>query len=140
MYLNNQAYIPIFVICFWRKKWKKKGSPYGEARRLRYFTVICQRLLETPSVNKDYFIDKLLKSLGELNQKLSKYVRKTGVMRTRAVTRNYLSYANWLDFIQIENELVIPNSYTILLANLSTKEDFHLASKEKLGFFLDFWT
>lgn len=117
---------------------EKKGLPYGEARRLRYFTVICKRLLETPSVNKDYFIDKLLQSLGALNQKLSKYVRKTGVMRTRAVTRNYLSYANWLDFIQIENELVIPNAYTILLANLSPKEGFYLSSKEKIGFFLRF--
>jgi len=114
---------------------KRNGAPYGEARRLRYFTKICEDLLESPSVDMHFLISKVLESVEKLNPKLKDYIRKTGIMRTRAVTRNYLRFADWLKFVQIDKRLVVPNRYTVFFANLEQRNDFFLTKEEKIGFF-----
>lgn len=116
---------------------KRSTTPYGEARRLRYFVLICKELLQSPSVDMDFFIDKLLVSANKIKPQLGKYVRTTGVMRTRAVARNYLRFAGWLSILRLENRLVVPNSYTVFFANLGEREDFSLTAREKVGFFLN---
>ena len=113
----------------------RKGLPYGEARRIRYFVKICEQVLQSPSVNMDFLISKALESVESLNFELENYVRKTGIMRSRAVARNYLRFADWLNFILIEGRLVIPNSYTVFLANLGQGKGFFLTKKEKIAFF-----
>lgn len=114
------------------------GSPYGEARRLRYFVVICRELLKSPVVNIDFFADRLLMVTKKINPMLLKYVRTTGILNSKAVARNYLRFADWLNFIRLDNRLVVPNSYTVFFANLSEQEDFFLTKEEKVGFFLNF--
>lgn len=116
---------------------KRSSSPYGEARRLRYFVLICKKLLQSPSVDINFFIDRLLKSLKMTNPELSEYVRNTGIIQSRAVARNYLSFANWLDFLKIDGRLVVPNSHTVFLANLEGNVKFVLSKKEKVAFFLN---
>lgn len=115
---------------------EKRGSPYGEARRLRYFVFICEKLLKSPSVDFDFFIERLLASVERLNPRLDQYVRNTGIMKSRAVIRNYLRFADWLDLIRIEQRLVGPNGYTVFFANLEKREDFFLTEREKVAFFL----
>lgn len=117
---------------------KRHGAPYGEARRLRYFVLICSELLQSPSVDMDFFIDRLIASAEKINPKLDQYIRKTGIMQSRAVARNYLRFADWLNFLQIQSRLVVPNSYTVFLANLKGREDFFLTKREKVAFFLIF--
>lgn len=112
------------------------GAPYGEARRLRYFVQICSELLQFPSVDMDFLIDRLIESVEKINPKLDEYVRKTGIMQSRAVTRNYLRFAGWLNFLRIEGRLIVPNSYTVFFANLNGREDFFLTKREKVAFFL----
>lgn len=113
-----------------------RGAPYGEARRLRYFVLISSELLESPSIDIDLFIDRLLKAVGIINPKLSQYVRETGIIQSRAVARNYLRFADWLNLLRIENRIVVPSSYTVFLANLNGCKDFSLTNKEKIAFFL----
>lgn len=113
-----------------------KRSPLGEARRLRYFVLISSKLLESPSIDMDLFIEKLLKASELINPELLKYIRNTGVLRSRAVARNYLRFADWLDFLRIEGRIVIPNGYTVFLANIDDKQSFFLTKKEKISFFL----
>lgn len=115
---------------------KGRRTPYGEARRLRYFTLICNELLQSPSVDMDFFIDRLMTSVERINPKLNEYTRKTGIMQSRAVARNYLKFADWLNFLRIERRLVVPNSYTVFLANLKEREDFFLTKREQVAFFL----
>lgn len=115
---------------------KRSGTPYGEARRLRYFIVICKELLQSPSVDMDFFIDSLMTSVEKINPKLDEYTRKTGIMQSRAVARNHLRFADWLNLLRIERRLVIPNSYTVFLANLKGREDFFLTKREQVAFFL----
>lgn len=116
---------------------KGSGTPYGEARRLTYFVLMCKELLRSPSVDMDFFIDKLLTSANRIKPQLDKYVRTTGVMRTRAVARNYLRFAGWLNILRLENSLVIPNSHTVFFANLGECDDFSLTPRQKVGFFLN---
>lgn len=112
------------------------STPYGEARRLRYFVLMCIELLKSPSVDIDFFIDKLLIPAKGVNPKLSEYVRRTGIMRTHAVARNYLRFAGWLNILRLDKRLVIPNSYTVFFANIEGGEAFFLTAREKVGFFL----
>lgn len=113
-------------------------TPYGEARRLRYFVLMCKELLQSPSVDIDFFIEKLLAAAKRrLNPRLSKYVRNTGIMRTQAVARNYIRFAGWLNIIRLEKRLIIPNSYTVFFANVDEGEGFFLNPGEKVGFFLE---
>lgn len=114
---------------------KRTGAPYGEARRLRYFVKICDVVLQSPSVDMDFLISKVLDSVEKLNPELENYVRKTGIMQSRAVTRNYLRFADWLNFILIESRFVIPNSYTVFFANIDEGKGFFLTKKEKIAFF-----
>ena len=115
---------------------KETGAPYGEARRLRYFVVICRELLGLPSVDIDLFIDRLLRATGNINLDLSRYLRETGILQSRAVARNYLRFADWLGFLRIENRIVVPNSYTVFFAKVNGRNDFFLSEKEKVAFFL----
>lgn len=114
----------------------ERGAPLGEARRLRYFVLISSKLLESPSVDMDLFIERLVKATNTINPDLKGYIRNTGILRSNAVARNYLRFADWLDFIRIENRIVIPNSYTVFLANLDKWEHFDLTAKEKIVFFM----
>jgi hypothetical protein len=84
----------------------------------------------------DLFIDRVLTIGRRINPKLNEYIRRTGIMQSGAVARNYLRYANWLNFLRLESSLVIPNSYTVFLADLNAREDFSLSKEEKIGFFL----
>jgi hypothetical protein len=113
-----------------------KRSPLGEARRLRYFMLISSKLLESPSVDMDLFIERLVKAAKIINPELKNYVRDTGVLQSNAVARNYLRFADWLDFLKLENRIVIPNSYTVFLANLDNWKSFDLTNKEKIVFFM----
>lgn len=115
---------------------EERGLPYGEARRLRYFVTICDEVLRYDAVDLDLLIDRLIVSAKEINPKLIEYVRTTGIMKTKAVARNYLSFADWLNFLNIENRLVIRNSYTVFFGCLQRREDFYLTDEEKVGFFL----
>lgn len=115
---------------------RETGAPYGEARRLRYFVIACKELLELTSVDIDLFIGRLLKATSNINFELDQYIRGTGIMRSRAVARNYLRFADWLDFLRIENRIVVPNSYTVFLANVNGRKDFFLTEREKVAFFL----
>ena len=117
---------------------EKRGAPYGEARRLRYFVIICNEVLKFETVDLDLLIDRLIVAVQKINPKLTEYVRATGVMRTKAVTRNYLRFADWLNLIKIENRLVTPNSYTVFFACLQGREDFQLTDEEKISFFMKF--
>lgn len=112
------------------------GAPYGEARRLKYFVMICKSLMSSGSVNVNFLIDKLLLRAKKLNPKLEKYVRKTGIMQSRAVAKNYLRFCNWLRFLELEGRLAVPNGYTIFVGNLGECENFNFTAKEKIGFFL----
>lgn len=111
-------------------------TPYGEARRLKYFKIMCVELQKSQSMNVDLFIDKVLSSARNINPKLKEYIRSTGIMQSRPVVRNYLRFAGWLNFLKIEGFLVLPNGYTIFLANLEGPEDFSLSNEEKIAFFL----
>jgi hypothetical protein len=115
---------------------KKRGAPYGEARRLRYLVTICDEALRYDAVDIDLFIDRLVTSVQKINPKLTGYIRTTGIMQTKAVTRNYLRFADWLNLLDIENRLVSRNSYTVFFACLQGREDFYLTDEEKIGFFL----
>jgi hypothetical protein len=115
---------------------KKNGVPYGEARRLAYFVVICKNLLSSGPVNVDFLIDRLLLYAKKLNPKLKEHVRKTGIMQSRAVARNYLSFCNRLRFLELEGRLAVPNGYTVFVGNLGECENFSLTPKEKIGLFL----
>jgi hypothetical protein len=115
---------------------QEKGKPYGEARRLRYFVIMGCELLKTSSVDVDLFIDKLLVTTERLNPELDKYIRCTGIVKSRRVAMNYLEFADWLGLLRIDGRIVIPNSYTVFLANLDGRWDFFLSEKEKLAFFL----
>lgn len=115
---------------------KRNSAPYGEARRLRYFVQICNEVLQSPSVDMDFLIDRLLEAVRTINPKLDEYIRKTGILQSQAVGRNYLRFAGWLNFIRIENRLIVPNSYTVLFANLEARKDFFLTNEEKVAFFL----
>jgi len=115
---------------------RETGAPYGEARRLRYFVIACKELLELPSVDIDLFINKLLEATSNLNSQLDQYLRATGIMQSHAVARNYLRFADWLDFLRIENRIVVPNSYTVFFANINGRKDFFLTEREKTAFFL----
>lgn len=115
---------------------ERRGAPYGEARRLRYFAYICSESLKFPSVDMDFLIERLMTSVKRINLKLDEYIRNTGVMRSRAVIRNYLRFADWLDLLRIEQRLVVPNGFTVFFASLGEPEDFFLSDKEKVGFLL----
>ena len=115
---------------------EKRGAPYGEARRLKYFVTICNEMLRYDAVDLDLLIDRLILSVQKINTKLPEYVRTTGIMKTKAVTRNYLRFADWLNLLNIESRLVTRNSYTVFFACLQGREDFHLTDEEKIGFFL----
>jgi len=121
-----------------RTRTEKTSSsmPYGEARRLRYFVLICQELLASRSVNIDFLIDRILLQAKKVNSKLEKYKRKTGIMRTKPVARNYVRFSRWLNFLQLDGRLVSPNSYTVFVGNMDSWDDFSLSKKEKIGFFL----
>ncbi|MEM2146094.1 MAG: hypothetical protein QW279_12085, partial [Candidatus Jordarchaeaceae archaeon] len=136
VHLPKMAYI--IKTCKYRKGLHLNGSktPYGEARRLRYFSLICKELLKSQPINVDLFIDKLLLAVTKINPKLTDYMRTTGIMKTRAVTRNYLRFASWLNFLRIESYFVMPSAYTVFLANLKSRDDFVLDEEEKVGFFL----
>jgi len=92
--------------------------------------------LRSPSVDFEFFTERLLVSVERLNPKLDEYVRNTGIMKSKAVIRNYLRFADWLDLIRIEQRLVGPNGFTVFFANLKKREDFFLTEKEKAAFFL----
>ena len=115
---------------------REGGAPLGEARRLRYFVVLSKTLMRFPSIDMDLFIERLIKSVSEINPDLNNYTRHTGILQSNAVARNYIRFADWLGFIKIENKIVTPSSYTILLANLGEYKDFNLTQKEKIAFFL----
>ena len=117
---------------------EEKGKPRGEARRLRYFTLISTELLKSPSIDMDLFISKIASATEVINPELKKYIRQTGIIRSKAVARNYLSFAEWLDFLKVEGRIIVPNSYTVFLSNLSNKNDFSLNLSEKLAFFMKF--
>jgi hypothetical protein len=115
---------------------EKHGAPYGEARRLRYFVTICNEVLKHDAIDLDLLIDRIIVAVQKINPKLTEYVRTTGIMKTKAVTRNYIRFADWLNLIKIENRLVTPTSYTVFFACLEGREDFYLSDEEKIGFFL----
>lgn len=115
---------------------KGTKTPFGEARRLRYFVIMCTELLKSQSMDVDLFLDKVIITARRLNPKLKEYVRSTGIMQSRPVAGNYLRFAGWLNFLRIEGFLIIPNGRTVFLANLETRENFFLTNEEKIGFFL----
>jgi hypothetical protein len=111
-----------------------KNSPLGEARRLRYISFICDNLKEKKEIDEDYFTELVLKKTLKLNAELKKHIRSTGIMRTKAVMRNYLSYCSWLNLIKKESNILISNNYTIYFGYISNN-NFILSNKEKISYF-----
>jgi hypothetical protein len=85
----------------------------------------------------DLFYQRVMVSARSINPVLkSSYIRKTGVMETLPVIRNYVRFANWIRLVDIEGHFVNANAYTRHLSNLQTRNDFALSPAEKMGFFL----
>lgn len=114
----------------------RTGIPYGEARRLRYFTLVCEQLLVSRSVDIGFLTARILPVAKRINPELERHARKTGVMRTRAVARNYIDFCDWLGFLQFDGRLVTPNGLTVFVANIDSRKDFSLSKREKIGLFL----
>jgi hypothetical protein len=115
-----------------------QGTPLGEARRLRYFSIICYYLKDKKEVDDVFFTEFLLKKLGSFNIKLEKFKRTTGPMRTPAVIRNYISYSKWINLLKKEGHILVPNGYTIYFASIFNSNSFELTTKEKLSYFIFF--
>jgi hypothetical protein len=109
------------------------SKPFGEARRLRYIFYICEKLLRKKEIEKDSFIEMLLNDIDLINSNLYDYKRKTGIMRTRAVTRNYISYCKWMKVLKIESDFIISNHVTVYLSEISNNDKFQLNTKEKIS-------
>lgn len=84
----------------------------------------------------DFLIERIIVSARRINSRLRDHVRSTGIMQSKAVTRNYLRFADWLNFLQIEQRLVVPSGFTVFFAQIEKPEDFALTDKEKMAFLL----
>lgn len=110
-------------------------KPFGEARRLRYLSFICDSLYKRNETDEFFFIDLCLNNIKKLNVSLKNYIRTTGIMQTHAVMRNYISYCKWLNLLNKESNILYPNSYTIYFGLISNNNNFSLTSKEKLSYY-----
>jgi len=113
--------------------------PFGEARRLRYFQIICETLMNAGVSHFDFFSDVVLSGIinSNFNSHLTRNKRSTGVMRTKAVMRNYISYLDWLKLLKREGNHIIPTSKTIYFGSISKNESFILSTNEKISFFIE---
>lgn len=111
-------------------------TPFGEARRLGYFLLICRLLLLTGPTDRDAFSESIVKRAEKMKPLLRQYKRTTGILRSIPVCRNYVEFAAWMDFIKIDGRMIVPNGYTIFLAKLSAQDSFNLSNREKIAVFL----
>jgi len=110
-------------------------KPLGEARRLRYFSFICNRLMEHKTVDQNIFIDMIIKDVKDLNIFLTEHKRSTGIMHTDRVAYNYITYLNWLGLIKRDSRFIQITTLGIYYANLYNKNTFKLSKREKISFF-----
>jgi len=110
-------------------------KPYGEARRVRYFSFIAESIYTKNAMDQDFLIDLCLKKVTNLNNYLKQHNRTTGIMQTRAVMRNYISYCKWLNLIKQESNIIIPNGNTVYFGSIARNETFSLSNQEKMSFF-----
>jgi len=109
---------------------------YGEARRLRYFFLICSELLKKSPISEQNFHLLLGESFRNINYKLEYHVRSTGILQTSPVAKNYLSYCKWLDLFIKEGKIIMTNGNTIFFANICDDSSFKLSDLEKISMFI----
>lgn len=111
-----------------------KGTPYGEARRLRYISLIAKVIAETGSIDVDLLAQRV-KSIGDsMQQQLDIHKRKTGRIGSINVAHNYIEFGRWLGIIDKVGHLVSPNSYTLFFSKIYDGRSFKLTEKEKIAF------
>ena len=115
------------------------GAPYGEARRLAYFRLICQQVEIFQPCDISFLVENIFSEARKMADALRSYKRTTGRMGTKNVCVNYLRFAGWLDFLKIEGALVSGNAYTVFLSTLRNSRAFDLSEKEKLAYFIHLW-
>ena len=115
-------------------------SPYGEARRIAYFRLICQQAEKYLPCEIYFLIDQILRESEQMREALQRYKRITGRMRTRNVCKNYLTFMSWLDLLKVEGDLVSKNANTVFFATLESGKGFELSTDEKLAYFIHLWS
>ena len=115
-------------------------APYGEARRLAYFRLICQQAERVLPSDISVLAEQVLSESKKVSSALRKYKRTTGKMESMNVCYNYLRFCSWLELLKIEGPLVSKNSYTVFLSTLEPGDGFNLSRIEKLAYFVHLWS
>jgi len=116
------------------------GSPYGEARRLAYFRLICQQADTYLPCDISFLVENVLKQALKMEDSRTSYKRTTGKIATETVCYNYLRFASWLDFLKIEGSILSKNAFTAFFSTLESTRTFNLSEKEKLAYFIHLWS
>lgn len=111
-----------------------KGTPYGEARRLRYISLIAKLTSETGSIDADLLAERIKMISDGMRQQLDAHIRRTGRIGTVNVAHNYIEFGRWLGIIDKVGHLVSPNGYTLLISEIYNGDNFGLSEKEKIAF------
>lgn len=109
---------------------------YGEARRIRYFSMICHCLIQRNPIESAVFRENVRDYVIELNKSLNQHQRSTGILQTLPVAKNYLSYSNWLNMYIKDSNFIRPNGNTIYFANICDTTRFNLTEAEKISYFI----
>lgn len=98
--------------------------------------MICHCLIQRNPIESAIFRENVRDYVIELNKSLNQHQRSTGILRTLPVTKNYLSYSNWLNMYIKDDNLIRPNSITIYFANICDTTRFNLTEAEKISYFI----
>jgi hypothetical protein len=115
-------------------------APYGEARRLAYFRIICEQGEKILPSDISVLAEQVLNESKKMALALRKYKRTTGKMESKNVCYNYLRFCSWLELLKIEGPLVSKNSYTVFFSTIEPGDGFNLSKNEKLGYFVHLWS
>jgi len=91
--------------------------------------------MKKEAIQHQLLIDLILKYVEDLNLQLETYSRKTGVMRTKGVARNYIRYSEWLKILKKDGNFIHINDHTIYLSSICCNKNFNLTNKEKMSLF-----
>jgi hypothetical protein len=114
---------------------KRDGTPYGEARRLRYISEICNLLTDTGNIDATLLTERIKSKADDLEQLRTAHIRISGKIGTRNVAHNYIEFSRWLEVINRSGHLASPNGYTLLFSEIYGGPAFRLTNEEKIAFF-----
>lgn len=116
------------------------ATPYGEARRLAYFRLICEQSEKSLPCDILFLVDQIVTEAKKMHSSLQRYKRTTGRMETRNVCYNYLRFASWLRLLRIEGKVVSKNANTVLFSTVEPGNGFDLSIDEKIAYFVHVWS